>query len=264
MANINDFAYEGKYKRFVWDISYNPNATIENGMANCTTLAYAYAYINHKPLPVKKIVSAGNWNRVLTNGWKAELYGSIPLKKGDILEWDDHVATMISTDRLASSFYTGEHGKSIYEGKYDTRNFASLKEMSDWMVANYPYRFYHETDVATESNQIGSLPKYILVSPESVEPVQRDPGRDQIEVLTNEQNIRDNDGNIVGVAESGFYNVYGSKQANGYIWYMVAENRYIALVKGRVVFLPSNYEELKKENEELKRRLEEISKLCSL
>ena len=106
------------------------------------------------------------------------------------------------------------------------------------------------------------MPEYVLVAPQGVDPVKRDTTRDQIEVLTNEQNIRDNDNNIVGVAQKGFYNVYATKQSGGYTWYEVENNRYIAGVNGRVVYLPGeDIEALRKENEELKQTIKEVDEL---
>lgn len=267
--NLNDFAYGGKYNDYCWNTSYNPNATIENGLANCTTMAIAFSYILHTPYPVTKIVSAGNWHKVLTNGWTYKPYGSCQIKVGDIIQWSDHVATVIEIKEgealLGCSWYTGEHGKSIYDGKYDTRPFSSRKELSDFMVKNYPYRFYHESDLYKEAQEVGGMPLYVLVAPETVKPVKRDTTRNQIEVLTDEQNIRDNKNNIVGVAQKGCYNVYNEKVSNGYIWYEVANDRYIAGVSGRVIYLPAedDIEELKAEVERLKKKLDEIQKLAS-
>ena len=267
--NLKDFAFGGKYNDYVWNVLNNPNATIENGLANCTTLAYAFSFILGNPRPVSKIVSASNWHRVLVNGWTAKPYGSANLKVGDIIEWVDHVhvATVIEIKEgeawLGCSWYTGEHGVSVYGGTYDTRPFISLEQLSDFMTENYPFRFYHECSLYEEAQRVGGMPEYILVAPEKVKPVERDPSRDQIEVLTNEQNIRDNDNNIVGVAQSGFYNVLGTKEANGYIWYMVEKNRYIAGVKGRVVFLSGDYESLKRENEILKEKIRRIKEILN-
>lgn len=265
--NIGDFAYGGKYHDYCWNPSYNPNATIENGLANCTTMSIAFSFILHMPYPVTRIVSAGNWHKVLTNGYEYKPYGTCQIKVGDILEWPDHVATVIEIKEgealLGCSWYTGEHGQSIYDGKYDTRPFSSLKQLSDFMVENYPYRFYHESLLYKESQEVGGMPLYVLVAPKSVDPVERDEYRNQIEVLTNEQNIRDNDNKIVGVAKKGFYNVYATKQNNGYVWYEVENNRYIAGVNGRVVYLPArdDIEELKKENAELKQALKQINEI---
>lgn len=265
---LEDFAYGGKYHDYCWNVLYNPNATVENGLANCTTMAVALSYVTKKPYPVTRIVSASNWHKVLTNGWTAKPYGSCEIKVGDIIEWDEHVhvATVIAIQEgeplLGCSWYTGEHGVAVYDGTYDTRHFYSLKELSDFMVSKYPYRFYHECTLYDESNRVGGLPDYVLCSPETIPSVQRDASRNQIEVLTNEQNIRDGENNIVGVAQKGFYNVLSSKESNGYTWYEIKKNRFIAGVNGRVIYLPGDdIESLKKENAELKQTIKEINEL---
>lgn len=265
---VEDFAIDGKFKEYAWNVLKNPNATIQNGLANCTTMAIALSYVLKTPYPVTRIVSANNWHRVLTNGWTAKPYGSSDIKVGDIIEWDQHVhvATVIAIKEgepyLGCSWYTGEHGVSVYNGQYDTRNFYSLKELSDFMIKNYPFRTYHECSLYEEANRVGGLPEYVLSCPETIPTVSRDPNRNQIQVLTNEQNIRDNDNNIVGVAQSGFYNVLSTKELNGYIWSEVKKNRFIADVEGRVVYLPSDdVDAIKKENAELKQALKQINEI---
>lgn len=265
--DVADFAYNGKYHDYCWNPLYNPNATIENGLANCTTMAIAFAYIHHLPYPVTRIVSSSRWNQVLTNGWKEADFGATEIKVGDIIQWIDnaHVATVIDIvdgqPILGCSWYTGEHGVSIYDGQYDTRSgFYSLEQLSNFMVENYAYRFYHEATIYEESDMVGGLPQKVLVAPKGIDPVEKDDTRDQIHVLTNEQNIRNRDNEIVGVAKEGYYNVFHVEQWSGYDWYEVDANRYIAGVRGRVVYIPASAD-LKKENAELKETIRQINEL---
>lgn len=269
--NINNFRYGGQFHDFFWNPSYNANATIENGLANCTTLAIGLCYLQGLPLTVSRIGNANVWDRLLTNGWTSKPYGSVTLKVGDKLQWVEHchVATVIEIQNgeaiLGCSWYTGEHGVSVYDGEFDTRHFTSLPMLSDFMVNNYPYRFYHEATISEESTQVGGLPDNVLVAPQQIRPVDENSLVNQIHVLTNEQNIRDNDNNIIAVAKSGFYDVYTTKESHGYTWYEIQENAFIAGVKGRVIYIPakSDYEKLKKENEELKLKLKQISEIAA-
>lgn len=269
---ITDFAYGGKYHKFVWDKQYNPNATVENCMANCTTAAIAFSYIHRLPYPVSAIKSAANWDKVLINGWEAKPLGSVQLKVGDILQWKQHchVATIIRFDNgnpiLGCSWYTGEHGQSMLDGKPDPRDrFHSLQEVSDFMIANYPFRFYHEVTLAQEASMNGGMPENVLVAPQKIEPVSEDKSRNQIYVHTDTQNIRDNMNNIVGVAEHGYYNVLGSVFNNGYEWYEVEPNCYIAGVQGRVDYIPAqtDYDILLEENRQLKEDMKRIAEIAS-
>lgn len=262
--NINDVRYGGKYHKFFWD-KINPNATLDNGLANCTTLVYGLCLIDGTK-PVSVIRSANAWHNYLINGWSASAFDKSKVKVGDIIEWvkNCHVARVSRiTDGVIyvyASWYTGEHGKSIYNGEYDTRHFRSLEEMSDFFYHNYPTRFFHEWSLEDESKGVGGSPDLLLSMP-TFKPTEKNTNQDQIEVLEDcVQNVRDNSGNIIGTIGSGFYNVYGAKSESGYIWYSIAQNAWVALVNGRVVYYPKE-NDLEKENERLKMKLRQIHEL---
>ena len=131
ITNIDKVVYNVKY---FWNLKYNPNATIQNALPNCTTMAYGLIIADGKLPPVSIISNAGSWDSYLANGWIAVNYDKNNIEVGDILQWKKkgHVAgvSKITEDKIivSSSFYTGEHGCSIYNGKYDTRNsFTSLE-----------------------------------------------------------------------------------------------------------------------------------------
>ena len=267
---LKDFAYGAKYHDFCWNPVYNKNASIQNCLANCTTLAIAFAYIHGLPLPVSSIVSAANFDKVLINGWEAKPLGSVKPKVGDIIQWKAHchVATVIAIDKgipiLGCSWYTGEHGKSTIDGHYDTREqFTSMQEVSDFMIANYPFRFYHECPISDEASMNGGMPENILIAPQRIEPVEEDKTRNQIYVHTDTQNIRDNMNNIIGVARHGFYNVIGQVFNNGYEWMEIEPNAYIALIQGRVDYISAqtDYDLLMAENVELKADMKRIMEI---
>ena len=220
ITDINKVVYDSKY---FWDIKYNPNATIPNALPNCTTCAYGLIIADgHKP-PVQYIVNAGNWEKYLTNGWIAVPYSEDKVEVGDILNWKKkgHVATCSKIDGdkkiLSSSFYTGEHGCSIYNGSYDTRtSFTSLKQLSDWMLENYQTRYFHVWDVNEEQRWVGGIPELLLKHP--LYSVKENTSKNQIEVLTYEQNVRDKNNNILKKAEKGYFNVLSTTEMNGYLW----------------------------------------------
>lgn len=276
-----DFVYNGIYHNYFWNKQYNPNATVDNGLANCTTMAYGLCLMEaigsiESARPVSRIVSANNWHKVLINGWSFIPFDKSKIHVGDILEWVDgcHVAKVIDktddTFIVGSSFYTGEHGVAYYNGTYDTRPFKDLQELSRFMIENYPFRLYHECTIEEEIQYIKKLPTYILVKPATIYPVEENPNVNQIHVLTDEQNIRDEKGTVVGVAQHGFYNVLSQKTSDGYVWYEVESNRYIAGVKDRVIYIPAEddykkkYEELLVVNKELTTKLNKINKLSKV
>lgn len=263
ITNIKDVIYD---KEYFWDIKYNPNATIENALPNCTTCAYGLIIAEGKLPPVSDIVGAGRWDKYLANGWMSIDYDPELIEVGDILQWTDkgHVATISKIDGdkkiVSASFYTGEHGTSIYEGGYDTRHFNSLKELSDFMLEKYPNRYFHVWDVEEECRWVGGLPNKILKHP--LYSIKRDITVNQIEVMTYTQNVRNNDNTVLKKAEKGYFNVLSTKENNGYVWYEVEPDKFIAGVEDRVVYLPQSddkkYEELLKENLILKDKLERI------
>lgn len=273
ITSIKGLEYGGKYNKFFWDIKYNSNATIQNCLPNCTTFVIGDILNDGLPIPVNPIRNANQWHLYLTNGWTKLDYNIDNVQVGDILEWTNgcHVARVSHIENgivfVSGSFYTGIHGKAMWDKKFDTRDgLNSLQEVSDFMIQNYPVRFFHYWTLVNENVWVGSEPTYILRQPQIVEPVARDESRNQIEVLTNEQNIRNSQNQIVGVAQKGYYNVlritHSSK--NDKDWYEVEDDKYICGVEGRVEYLPTHFDEyqrLKEENAQLRKDMQEIYKI---
>lgn len=250
---------------FYWDINRNPYASILNGLADCTCYVYgAVIEEGHRPI-ISEVRNANTFQKSLINGWSRIPYDKNKLEEGDVIQWVDHchVAVYVGGGRISGSYYTGIHGKAYWNGKFDTRSFVSLKEMSDWMIRNYPKRFFHCWSIEEENEWVGGEPEYILKHP--LYSVKENPSVDQIHVLTNDMNVRNNSNEILKRAESGYYNVLGWKDSNGYRWYEVEPDKYIAGYEGRVVYLPANEDiaSLKKEIEDLKETLRKINELSS-
>ena len=275
--NIQDLGYYGKYSKYFFDTNYNPSGTLGLCIANCTGGVLGYCLIEGDPFPVTSLRNANVWHNYITSDYSLTSYAKSKLKKGDVIEWVKKchvvkVADVIDGEvYVHSSWYTGEHGKSVYNGAFDTRErFSTKEEWSNWCLKNYPYRYYHYCTIEEEISGVGGTPEYILsLNTKTIYPVERNSQVDQIQVNTDEQNIRDNpNGNVIGKAKGGYYNVLSRTDSNGYTWNEVEPSIYIASggnVGDRVVFLPatdSDYELLKKENEELKARLKEIGRLA--
>lgn len=257
--------------KYYWDVSRNPYASIINGLADCTCFAYgAIIEDGHRPV-VSRVCNADSYHKYLINGWSYVPFDINKLEIGDIIEWSKkcHVAVVSDKQKnISGSFYTGMHGRAYWDGKFDTRSFVSLKEMSDWMTTNYPERFFHHWDIETENRWVGGEPEYILKHP--LYSVAEDRSVNQIHVFTNDMNVRNNANDILCHAESGFYNVLSSLYNNGYTWYEVEKGKYIAGVSGRVEYVPATddidyrvlCEKLEQENKELSRKIDEIMKIC--
>lgn len=245
---INDLSYEGRYHDCFWNKDYNKNADITNGLANCTTAVIGFCLAENNPLPVSRIVPASEWHNYLTNDWKKIPFELDKVKVGDIIQWVDkcHVAKVADIVDgkvyVNASFYTGEHGKSIYNGEYDTRPWTSLKEMSDWMIANYPTRFFHCWDLEKESQMVGGVPEHILVLPNTIVPVEKDSSKNQVETTDNTLRIRTEpnlNSKIVGHVSVGYYDVIKTKEATEEdrmrepslkCWYEISKGRWIGNV----------------------------------
>ena len=245
--NINDLSYGGKYHNECWNPQYNPEANIPNALANCTTAVIAFCLIEKNPLPVSVISNASNWHNLLTNGWRCINFDRSKVKVGDVIQWVDkcHVCQVADikdgTIYINGSFYTGEHGVAYYNGKYDTRTrFTSLQELSNFMTDKYPTRFYHYWTLDKEAEMAGGQPEHILVCPNTVSPVERNTNVNQIETTDEGLRIRTEpslNGEVVGHVQLGYYNVLSQKEADGYTWYQLANNRWCANVS--VIYLPA-------------------------
>ena len=160
---------------------------------------------------------------------------------------------------LNCSWYTDANGTS----KTSYRPFSSLKQMSDFFADNYPTRFYHYYTLEEENEGVGDTPDYIIKRPTIIKADGENKNVDQIKVLTDEQNVRTaptTQAEIVGVAESGFYTVYGTFYDGRNNWYQIRDNLYIAGVNGRVEFIESDadIEKLRREVELLTKRNAEL------
>ena len=256
---------------FYWNIGQNPYASIINGLADCTAFSFgAIIEDGHRPV-VSRVCNANNFHKYLINGWSYIPYDESRLEIGDIVEWSAkcHVAVVSDKQKnISGSFYTGMHGRAYWNGKFDTRSFVSLKEMSDWMVANYPTRFFHHWSIEEESRWCGGSPEYILKHP--LYSVGEDKSVDQIFVSADDMNVRNNSNEVLKRAEKGYYNVLGWKDNNGYRWYEVEKGKYIANVESRVTFIPKQdgvylrLQFLENENAELKKKLKEINVLSGV
>lgn len=221
---IKDLVYGGKYHFAFWDPKYNSNATITNGLGNCTTAVIGFCLAEGDPIPVSHIVNASNWDAYLTNGYTKIPFDQTKIKVGDIIQWkaNCHVAKVASikdgTVYVNASFYTGEHGVSVWNGEYDTRtSFNSLQELSDFMSNNYPDRFYHCWPLDRESSAVGGDPENIFVRPTQFLPVERNENVDQVETTDTTLRIRtapNLKAQIVGHVGLGYYNVLKTVDAS--------------------------------------------------
>lgn len=249
VKRIEDVAYPAPYW---WNKSVNPEASVANGLGNCTCFVYGAALAAGFPAPVSVITDARNWHKYLANGWVCVPYADYKsnLKVGDIIEWEtgNHVAIVSDmvddTAWISGSFYTGIHGSAYYDGGYDTREgIATLQQLNDFMVNNYQYRFFHYVPLSEEARWCGGEPDYVLVAPLSIVPTERDMNYEQVYVGVTGLRVRtepNTSSQMRGVAANGYYNisavVTGGDFGEGDTWYKIGDH-YIASVNG-VIYYP--------------------------
>ena len=89
--------------------------------------------------------------------------------------------------------------------------------------------------------------------------VERDESKNQVEVIVDKLRVRTEpnlNGSILGYAKIGFYNVYEQKENDGYIWFKIADNQWIATDEEWTIYYPAiDYKRLYEE------ALEEIQRL---
>lgn len=90
---------------------------------------------------------------------------------------------------------------------------------------------------------MGGMHAFRLKSKKEITPnVERDKNKNQIEVKVSELRVRTSpslNGNILGYANIGYYNFYETKENDGYIWYRIADNQWIASRDDWTNILPS-------------------------
>lgn len=169
---INHYVYgAGSWSVYYWNSSYNPGATFQLCMANCTTYAYGRVRENGLPAPVTQFRNANNWHYYVNTSanWTLLNYTSgMQLKQGDILEWSAvHVAVVESngTDPWVSgSWYTGDDGTAASDRSYLGMGGSTLQDVSNWMVANASWRFYRYERMTSVNSTAGggAYPVYVL------------------------------------------------------------------------------------------------------
>lgn len=276
--SIDKIKWGGLYHYFFWDQAFNPLATIEDCLANCTCFVIGDCGVTGTPRPVSRVVGAKDWHLYLANDWTCLDFSPSRVKVGDIIQWvkGNHVARVFKIENgeiwVRGSFYTGENGKSMLNGGYDTRErFKSLQEVSEFMEKNYPSRLYHECKLSDESKACGADPEHILSMPNFLEPVDRNESVNQIQTFDDTLRIRTEpnlNGSIVGHVMIGFYNVLDIvpatnadkktyKEQKGEDlkeWYEIAKDRWCANVTTE--YLP------KKADTDISKAIEIIVKAC--
>lgn len=102
-------------------------------------------------------------------------------------------------------------------------------------------------------------------TPKLPTPVEKDESKDQVEILIDYLNVRVKpsiNSQSLGFAKPGYYNVFESTEADGYTWYKIGEDNWVAYSDEWAKYYPAqkDYKELYEEAlEEIKVKDEEIA-----
>lgn len=99
--------------------------------------------------------------------------------------------------------------------------------------------------------------------PFSTTPVTRDETKNQLQINVTDLNVRvdvGTDKKIRGVATEGIYDYSEVGYANGYTWYKITDNQWVADTQGSITILPSKNKEEEKMIEELNNKIDSLNK----
>lgn len=145
--------------------------------------------------------------------------------------------------------YTAQAGDIVvYDGTYGHVQFMETNTMYSEYANGNPESFKNgKLNEYYNKNILG----YLHFPLEAVEPVERNTSVNQIQTTDAELRIRTKpslNGEVVGYVQLGFYNVLDQKNADGYIWYKLAKDRWCANVS--TIYLPSDETDIIKEIEQ--------------
>jgi len=135
---------------------------------------------------------------------------------------------------------------------------------------NYSYKYQDRTKYAKNpldycylfEDQEISKNSESLIKKVVGKPVKRNKNKKQVEVIGKELNCRSTPslkGKILGYIDFGIYNVLESKQEDGYTWYKIEKNRWIANVKDTVkIYQIEKTQEIKQEKPKEIEKTQEI------
>lgn len=154
-------------------------------------------------------------------------YDTIPVSVGDHVNESEYIGYMGSTGYSEASHL-----------HFEVRN------TSDVRVDPEPY---------LNSN----LPNIITIT----DNVEKDINKDQVEVLYNDLHVRvlpSLEGDILGFAHIGYYNVLEITENDGYKWFKIGDDNYIAYSEDWAVYYPKTYLDYKKLFDELLEKYEDL------
>ena len=175
-TNTNGILYGDYNGYFYWDINYNPYASPQYCMANCTTYAYGRAREIGSPAPMVTgaYPSAYRWHAYLANGWTAIPWDPADVAPGDILQYGDYYAGNTSQNHVAFVEDVNQNGIVTSNSNFTSRNTSlSLQAICDYFQSTtyLQNRFFNVSNA-----YYAGTPTWILKNPDSPVPPVPPPG----------------------------------------------------------------------------------------
>lgn len=151
-------------------------------------------------------------------------------QKGTTLKGSDGAGHVAIVEKVISStqVMTSESGYGNFVFKNKTRS----KGTGNWGAGSaYKFRGFIYNPAVTSSTVNGSTNTSSSSTTNKVSTVARNTKVNQIYVSVTNLRVRSTpstSGSSIGYASKGYYNYYDTKTANGYTWYRIGTNRWIA------------------------------------
>lgn len=245
-----------KYYKYGGEYNPVPSPKSDTALPNCTDYALCRTYEAtepSKPYPVA------------TNGlgfpnakyW----YKQSPLAKGSELK----VGSIACFD--------GQSGHVAYVERVIDKTHAIISQSqytSNKSVRDYRYFETREVELIVGKatlNGVGALQGFIYTPINDIR-VSRDFNSEQIEITQPMVNVRTKPNGEVYMngcyCPMGIYNILSKQEDGEYVWYELEKNHWVRSGDWLIYYELSDIANLKKENEELKRRLKEIHNLSEV
>lgn len=171
----------------------------------------------------------------------------IEFKQGDIIVFD------------------GNYGHVVFVEKVENKDTCFISQYNLIAPKTFSNDEWHRGQILKGNPYNTGKPIGLLrCEKKEVYPVERNEYVNQIFASDNTLRVRlkpNLNGEYYCNIKVGYYNVLSQSEADGYVWYEIENGKYCANVDTVYYKAKSDIEVLAKENEELKRRLQEINKL---
>ena len=231
-----------------------PNSDVQ--MPNCTMYCYCRSFEATdatKPYPIARDTlgfgNAKTWYSLspLPKGNK--------LKNGSIAVFDGNCGHVAFVERVIDDTHA-----LITESQYDSNK--NLRNYKYWQKRIVELK----VGKATLSG-VGELLGFLYLSIDDIR-VERNSNKEQIEITKEMVNVRGTaNGNLVRpgcYAPMGIYDVLSKQKVEGYTWYRLDKANWVREGDWLTYYPVDDIEALKKENEELRKKLKEINALSEV